>query len=53
MSRVIGYRFTSDVAMEVPTDAMQLFAATAGFQDFLVERVMRNARRPRPTPHLC
>ena len=36
--------FASDVAMEVTTDAVQLFSGAGYTQDFPVERMMRDAK---------
>ena len=36
--------FASDVAMEVTTDAVQLFGGAGYTQDFPVERMMRDAK---------
>jgi alkylation response protein AidB-like acyl-CoA dehydrogenase len=36
--------FASDVAMEVTTDAVQLFGSSGYTQDFPVERMMRDAK---------
>ena len=39
-----GEGFASDVAMQVTTDAVQLFGGAGYTQDFPVERMMRDAK---------